>query len=59
MDKLLRMAMAERGLNGRQLAQIANVSEKSVSLARNGGGSIGSIMKMFDAMGFELKYVSK
>ena len=59
MDKLLRMAMAEKGLNGKQLALLSGVSEKSVSLARNGGGSLKSIVKMFDAMGFKLKYVSK
>lgn len=58
-DKLLRMAMAEKNINGKQLAKMAGVSEKSVSIARNGGGSLKSISKMFGAMGFELKYVSK
>ena len=59
MDKLLRMAMAEKGLNGKQLSQLSGVSEKSISLAKNGRGSLKSVVRLFDAMGFQLKYVDK
>ena len=53
------MAMAEKGLNGKQLSQISGVSEKSISLAKNGRGSLKSVVRLFDAMGFQFKYVAK
>lgn len=59
MKKLLNMAMAEKGINGKQLSELSGVSEPAISIIRRGGGRVKVAVELFDAMGFKLKYVSK
>ena len=53
------MAMAEKGINGKELAKLSGISEPAISIIRRGGGRIVTIVALFDAMGYELKYISK
>lgn len=53
------MAMAEKGINGKQLSELSGVSEPAISIIRRGGGRVKVAVELFDAMGLKLKYVSK
>ena len=63
MDKLLRKAMAERGVkNARQLHQLVNgkVSYQVICTALNGAETkLSNLVVLFDAIGFELTYKTK
>ena len=61
MDKLIKKAMVDSGTkNATELSKISGVSYQSVNNALHGKDvKLVSIHKMFDAMGFKLKYVAK
>ena len=61
MDKLIKRAMIDSDTkNATELSKISGVSYQAVNNALNGKDvKLASIFKMFDAMGFKLKYVSK
>ena len=61
MDKLLKKAMADAGIkSAKQLSEISGCSYEQTRNALAGKDvKLVAIAKMFDAMGFKLKYVSK
>lgn len=61
MDKLIKKAMVDSGTkNATELSKISGVSYQTVNNALHGKDvKLISIHKMFDAMGFQLKYVAK
>lgn len=61
MQKLIKKAMVDSNTkNATELSKISGVSYQTVNNALHGKDvKLVSIHKMFDAMGFELKYVSK
>jgi len=60
MGELLRLAMASKNLNNKQLAELAGVNPQSVALIKNDkGGTVKCAVKIFEAMDLELKYVAK
>lgn len=61
MDKLIKKAMVDSGIkNATELSKVSGVSYQTVNNALHGKDvKLASIYKMFDAMGFKLKYVAK
>ena len=61
MDKLLKRAMIDADVNNAaELSRLSGVEYQSVKNALNGkDAKLSNVVKMFSAMGFELKYVEK
>lgn len=61
MDKLIKKAMVDSDIkNATELSKISGVNYQTVNNALHGKDvKLVSIHKMFDAMGFKLRYVAK
>ena len=61
MNTLIRKAMADAGVNSKaELSRISGVPYETINNVLSGNDvKLSTLVKIFDAMGFQLKYVAK